>query len=210
MESTTPAGQAAIEALRVATDQAAKALYQYSMEQSRLRLRIAELEADNARLADQLGDAQIKVKILTQDQELLEKELELEKSSNKRLQEELDMPLRPSTSTDEELDDAKIEIEKLNSEVSELHDELSHLELVDELLEESRATVKQLDEELAELRAQHLQDSKLATELVSLSFLKSYPIWPMFPVCCNVQQLLEQPMSKSSIEHLFLGQSTTT
>lgn len=169
MESTTPAGQAAIEALRDATDQAAKALYQSSAEQSRLRLRIAELEAENARLADELGDAQTEVKILTQDQELLQKELELEKSSNRRLQEELDMPLRPSTSTDEELDYAKIEIDKLKSEVSELQNELSHLELVEELLEGSRATVNQLDEEAADLKAQHLQDSKLATELVSPS-----------------------------------------
>jgi len=177
MESTTPAGQAAIEALRDATDQATKALYQSSMEQSKLRLRIVELEAENTRLADELGDAQTEVKILTQDQELLQKELQLEKSSNKRLQEELDMPLRPSTSTDEELDYAKIEMEKLKSEVSGLQNELSHLELVEELLEESRATVKQLDDEIADLKVQHLQDSKLATELVShdLSYLALVP-----------------------------------
>jgi chromosome segregation ATPase len=183
MECTTPAGQAAIEALRDATDQAAKALYQSSVEQSSLRLRIAELEAENARLADELGDAQTEVKILTQDQELLQKELALEKSSNQRLQEEIDMPLRQSTSTDEELDDAKIEIEKLKSEVSELQDELSHLELVEELLEESRATVNQLDEEIADLKEQHLQDSKVNTELVSLNYLSYLTLVPGLLQC---------------------------
>ena len=176
MESTFPAGQAAIQALQDATDQAAKALYQSSVEQSRLRLRIEEIEADNARLADELGDAQTEVKILTQDQELLQKELALEKSSNKRLQEEIDMPLRQSTSTDEELDDAKIEIEELHSEVSDLQKELSHLELVEELLEDSRATVKKLDKEVADLYEQHVQDSNLITELVSPNFLERHPL----------------------------------
>jgi hypothetical protein len=68
-------------------------------------------------------------------------------------------------------------MEKLKSEVSGLQNELSHLELVEELLEESRATVKQLDDEIADLKVQHLQDSKLATELVShdLSYLALVP-----------------------------------
>jgi len=76
------AQEQAVAALRQATEQAIDALLGSSLTQKALEQRVAALEED-------LSEARDEIKMLGQDLKLREKELDLEISSNKRLQAEL-------------------------------------------------------------------------------------------------------------------------
>ncbi|KAE9378752.1 hypothetical protein N431DRAFT_327090 [Stipitochalara longipes BDJ] len=107
---TLTAQEQAISVLRHATEEATNALLRSSITQQALEQHVSALEAelrkakqeelkaakeinalkeDNAQLQDDLGEAKDEIKMLSQDLELRQKELELEASSNKRLQEEI-------------------------------------------------------------------------------------------------------------------------
>ncbi|KAN0115396.1 hypothetical protein V8E51_004940 [Hyaloscypha variabilis] len=82
MASQSSAQEQAVAALRQATEQATDALLGSSLTQKALEQRVAALEED-------LSEARDEIKMVGQDLKLREKELDLEISSNKRLQAEL-------------------------------------------------------------------------------------------------------------------------
>jgi hypothetical protein len=176
----------AIAALREASEQAAAA-------QDALLQRVSELEENNSRLKDSLDDAKTEIKLLSQDQELLKKELELEISSNKRLQqdikefenldeefrrlenilgnlqekteqcEDLEKQIEASKSNEVQFEQSKGTIERLNKHISELEVELKASESTEKQLRQHKAAMEELSQQVSELKVK-LQGSKSAEE----------------------------------------------
>lgn len=157
--------------LRNATEQVTNALLEASKYQAALDQRVRELEEalgsasqevknlkeENAELKDNLREAETDIKLLSQDQELLRKELELEISSNKRLQTELN-EFEHRAEDFQRLDEIINSFSKQKEQCADLQKQL-------QTFENRAEDFKHLDETVNDLNEQKKQYAELQEQL---------------------------------------------